>query len=333
MKLSIITYHYVREIRHSRFPDIKGLETEKFREQIAYIKKHYNVISGDELLAAAEANSLETLPPSALLLTFDDGYLDHFTQVFPTLSREKVSGCFFPPAKCILENQILDVNKIHFILASVLDKQAIVQFIFQMLDELRGQYEIQSNEYYWTKVAIANRFDSKEVIFIKRILQRELPEVLRQAVIDGLFQKYVTTDEVSFAKELYMSVDQIKCMRDNGMYIGSHGYGHYWLNSIDPSMQKNEVDRALDFLQAFGVDRNSWIMCYPYGAHNDSLLSILSESGCRFGLSLRVGIADLQHDNLLTLPRIDTNDLPRDANAAPNEWTQQARDSRRTIAA
>jgi hypothetical protein len=57
LKLSIVMYHYVRELRRSRFPGIKGLETDEFREQIAYIKKHYNVISGADLLAAAEAQA------------------------------------------------------------------------------------------------------------------------------------------------------------------------------------------------------------------------------------------------------------------------------------
>lgn len=121
MNLSIIMYHYVRELRHSRFPEIKGLPTDEFREQIAYIKKHYNVISGNELIGIA--NSGERLPPRALLLTFDDGYIDHFTQVFPTLDRERLSACFFPPAKCILESQVLDVNKIHFVLACVPNKR------------------------------------------------------------------------------------------------------------------------------------------------------------------------------------------------------------------
>src|SRR5256885_6216828 len=103
MNLSIVMYHYVRELRCSRFPNINGLETDQFREQIAYIKKHYTVISGAELLAAADAHALGTLPRAAALLTFDDGYLDHFTQVFPILQREKLAGCFFPPGNCTLE--------------------------------------------------------------------------------------------------------------------------------------------------------------------------------------------------------------------------------------
>jgi len=326
MKLSIIMYHYVRELQYSRYPEIKGLDTEQFKEQIRYIRKHYNVISGHDLLAAAEAGSLEALPPSALLLTFDDGYMDHFTQVYPILWREKLSGCFFPPAQCILDHQVLDVNKIHFVLASVPDKQAIIDHIFQMLDEYRPQYEIGSNQEYWNQLAVPSRYDPKEIVFIKRILQRALPEELRCIIIHGLFQKYVTADEASFARELYMSEDQMRCMGENGMYFGSHGYGHYWLNTIDPEKQKQEIDQALAFLQQIGSPVDRWMMCYPYGAYDDSLISILRCSGCQIGLGPKVGIADLEQDNLLTLPRLNTNDLPKRADAPPNGWTLQAQE-------
>lgn len=327
MKLSIIMYHYVRELRYSRFPEIKALETEKFKGQIKYIKKHYNVIRADDLLAAVRERSFESLPPAPALLTFDDGYIDHFTQVFPILLHEKLPGCFFPPAKPILHGQVLDVNKIHFILAAAPDSEVLIDEIYGLLDEYRVQYQIESNDYYWRKLAEPKRFDPKEVVFIKRILQRELPEELSRKIITVLFQKYVTSDESAFAKELYMSADQIRCMHESGMYIGSHGYGHYWLNSLDPARQKEEVEVALDFLRRIGagVD-NGWIICYPYGAYDESLLSLLRRIGCKVGLTTKIGVADLRRDNLLTLPRLDTNDLPKSAHAPPDEWAFHAQE-------
>ena len=325
MKLTIVMYHYVRDLRWSRFPALKGLETDQFKEQIAYIKGHYTVISGDELLAAAETGAWDALPPSALLLTFDDGYLDHFTQVFPILARAHLPGCFFPPAQCVLENQLLDVNKIHFVLASVPDKQVIVDCIFRMLDEYGHHYQTESADHYWTRLAVARRFDPKEIVFIKRILQRELPEGLRRIIIDRLFQEYVSSDEPSFARELYMSVDQIGCMRDSGMFIGSHGYRHCWLDSLDPAMQERDVELGLELLRRIGARLDGWMMSYPYGAYDDCLLTILKSIGCRVGLTTNVGIADLDRDDLLTLPRLDANDLPTWGNAAPNAWTLEAK--------
>ena len=321
--LTIVMYHFVRDLKHSRYPEIKGLNSELFDEQIQYLKKHYNPVTAYELMDAVESG--EALPPKSCLLTFDDAYIDHFTEVFPVLDRQGMSGCFFPPAKSIMENQVLDVNKIHFILASVDAKQSLVDFINDAVDEHRAEYGLESNEHYWQECGVANRYDPAEVIFVKRMLQRDLPEKLRTILTDGLFKKFVSDSETAFAKELYMNPEQIRHMQRNGMYIGSHGFDHYWLNSLSEDGQRREIDLSLEFLESVGSDPSRWIMCYPYGGYNDTTLKILGERNCLAGLTTEVGIADLARDNPLTLPRLDTNDLPKAANAAPNEWTLKAK--------
>jgi len=240
------------------------------------------------------------------------------------VDKEKISGCFFPPAKCILTNSVLDVNKIHFILASVSDKDVLVNCIYQSLDDNRSLYDLEQNEYYWQKCGVPSRYDSAEVMFVKYMLQRELPERLRKAIADQLFEKFVSNDEKAFSKELYMSSNQISCLQRNNMYVGSHGFDHYWLDSIPEDAQREEIDLSLKFLRNVGSDTERWIMCYPYGAYNESLLSLLQERACFVGLTTNVGITDLKQDNPLTLPRLDTNDLPKDSKSEPNEWTIKA---------
>jgi len=320
--ITIVMYHYVRELRYSRYPDIKGLSKDHFGEQIQYIKKHYNVISGLELMDAIVESA--PLPPNPLLLTFDDGYIDHFTEVFPVLDKYNLPGCFFPPAKCILEHEVLDVNKIHFVLASTPEKRELVDYILKSIDENRSHYNLLPSAAYWEKLAKPNRFDPAEVIFVKRILQRELPIEFRQHIIDELFSRYVTSDKASFSRELYMSPEQIQVLQKHEMYIGSHGYDHFWLNTLSTKQQEHEIDQSLKFLKSVGADVGRWIMCYPYGAYNDSLLSVLKSRKCVVGLSTEVGIASLLESNPLALPRIDTNDLPKDANASASEWTLKA---------
>jgi len=322
--LTIVMYHYVRELKHHRYPEIKGLTIASFKEQIAYVKKYYNPISAYDLMDCIESGC--DLPTRPLLLTFDDGYIDHFSEVFPFLNRNKLSGCFFPPAKCILENRVLDVNKIHFILACIPDKNVLVSYIYQFLEENRSSYHLESREYYWKKNGVPSRYDTAEVMFVKYMLQRDLPKELRNVITDQLFKKFVSNDEKAFSKELYMSTDQISCLQRNGMYIGSHGYDHYWLNSLSEDAQKREIDLSLEFLKKIGSDTERWIMCYPYGSYNESLLSILKQRNCSVGLTTEVGIADLTKDNPLTFPRLDTNDLPKDSKAETNAWTQKVMD-------
>ena len=38
-----------------------------------------------------------------------------------------------------------------------------------------------------------------------------------------------------------MNTDQMKCMIRHGMYIGSHGFDHYWLNSLSTERQAQEM--------------------------------------------------------------------------------------------
>ncbi len=320
--VTIVMYHYVRDLTNSMYPEIKGLPIDKFKEQIAFLKKHYTPISAYDLMDAVEAKS--ELPPKAVLLTFDDAYIDHFSEVFPVLDKENISGCFFPPAKCLLENRVLDVNKIHFILASVPDKQALVDTIYAALDQHRASYGLESAEAYWKLCGIANRYDPAEVVFVKRMLQRHLPEELRNMLTDELFTTFVSNDEKAFSRELYMSLDQLACLQRNGMYVGSHGFDHYWLNSLSKEKQRSEIQQSLDFLATVGTDIDRWIMCFPYGGYNEATLSILAEKKCCVGLSTEVDIADLGRHNPLALPRLDTNDLPKAADAAANEWTLKA---------
>ena len=184
-------------------------------------------------------------------------------------------------------------------------------------------YALESNDYYFSKLAHSSRFDVKEVIFIKKLLQVELEEELRNIIVDELFRKYVTSDEKAFSKELYMDLDQLSCMIRHGMYVGSHGYDHYFLNSLSPEKQEREIDLSLQFLGQIGSPTSNWVMCYPYGAYNDPLIAILKKKNCKLGLTTKAGIATLNQNNAFTLERLDTNDFPKIAHATINQWTKK----------
>jgi peptidoglycan/xylan/chitin deacetylase (PgdA/CDA1 family) len=316
--LTIIMYHYVRDIRKSSFPGIKGLEVSDFREQLTYIKKHYQPVSMQNCISSLE-NTVD-LPPNAALLTFDDGLADHFISVFPELDKQKIPGAFFPPGKAISERKILDVHKIHHILSVNTDSSQIVKDIFSTLIETTS-YSAHSLRKLYDELSSDSRFDSPDVTFIKRALQKALPRKVRSSMVNQLFKKYVSKDEIAFANDLYLSEDQIRSMLRNGMEFGSHGWEHLWLNTLPPEEQETEIEKSVEFLSRLGVSRDKWAMCYPYGAYNDATLEILARKGCGIGFTTQVDIATINSSNNLTLPRLDTNDLPKKAEADANSWT------------
>lgn len=322
-KLTVVMYHYVRDLKSSRYPEIKGCDVRLFKEQVGYIKKHYTPVTVEQILECQKEK--KELPDYAILLTFDDAYIDHFTYAFPILEHEHIQGAFFPPVKAVTEHTVLDVNKVHFILASTPNEKMpqLINELKKLLEKNSEEYKLDSFDNYFDKLAVANRFDTKEVIFVKRLLQVALPETLRKKLTSELFEKTIGIDESMFSRELYMSIDQIKCMVDCGMHIGSHGYDHYWLSSLSREKQEYEIAKSIEFINMVGGDANNWTICYPYGDYNDDTIALLKQHGCRMGFSTRVAIADLKEDGedaLYKLPRLDVNDLPKDANAEVNNW-------------
>ena len=82
-RLYISMYHYTRDLKPSRYPEIKGLDINLFRQQIEFFKANFNVVRMEQIIDAVKGRS--DLPENAMLLTFDDGYIDNYTYAFPIL--------------------------------------------------------------------------------------------------------------------------------------------------------------------------------------------------------------------------------------------------------
>lgn len=319
---SVAMYHYVRELSNTRYPAIKGLDLNLFREQLRYFRKHYNFVNATQLIDAFYHGA--ELPPKSIVLTFDDAYADHYTNVFPLLDEYKIQGFFFAPVKAITKHEVLIVNKIHFILA-VCDTniQRLLDLVKKLLSPFEGKDGVLTFDIYFSKLAKPNRYDSKEVIFVKRLLQVELKEPVRSIIVNRLFKEYVTSDESAFSRELYMSEDQLRCMIRNGMIVGSHGYDHFWLSSLTNEQQRFEIGQSVDFLKRIGAPEMTLSIGYPYGDHNAETLKIAHDYGFQLGFTTEIDVASSRLNNSLEIPRLDTNDFPKDSEALPNEWYQK----------
>lgn len=300
-------YHYVRPIASSRHPRIKGLELADFEGQLDYLQKYYTIVHPSDVLASL--NGLKTLPERAALLTFDDGYRDHYLHVYPALNARGLSGVFFPPTAAIRDRELLDVNRVHFILASA-DVGLLVGELESALLEASGEFDLSTLVEYRATWKVANRFDSADVIYFKRMLQHALPEALRSRIARELFASHVSCDERAFADDLYVSGKELCEMAEAGMEVGSHGHRHYWLARLDAATQAKDIDDSLEFLNTLGLHKPDFWFCYPYGSYNIETLQVLRERGCAAAVTVTADIADCVPLKALELPRLDTNDLP-----------------------
>lgn len=308
--LTIVMYHYVRDFEQTRFPRIKGLELAGFERQLDHLSDRFEIVTMEDVISAAAGD--HELPGKAALLTFDDGYAEHYDLVFPILHDRGLQGSFFPPVAPVVDRTLLDVNRVHFILASAESSAQLATAIDDAVAHAGDAEGLSSVADYRAEWAHPNRFDDAETIYVKRMLQTALPEAFRAKLTGQLFARFVTNDETEFAAELYISSSQALEMVDGGMHLGSHGRSHVWLNHADHQTRVAEVEGSMSFLSDIGMPIDDhWVMCYPYGGWDDGLVELLDQRGCSIGLTTRVDTARIGSDHRLTLPRYDTNDFPQ----------------------
>jgi peptidoglycan/xylan/chitin deacetylase (PgdA/CDA1 family) len=138
-------------------------------------------------------------------------------------------------------------------------------------------------------------------------------------IVNLLFEKYIEISEDVFSRELYMNEDQLKHMLRSGMHIGSHGYNHYWWNSLNEKAMSNELNLSIKFLKNLGVDMSNWTACYPYGSYDDQSIKMLKERGCKLAVTTEVDIATPNKITRFVMPRLDTNDVLKDSLAMNNK--------------
>jgi len=322
-RLTIVMYHYVRRVAASRFPRLAALELDAFRGQLDFIRRHYKPISIFDVVSAA-IQRVE-VPTGAMVLTFDDGYAEHYRDVFPLLRQAGIKATFFPAASALIERRLLDVNKIQFILAAVETPDILVTSIDEAVESAKWRMDVQPLSDYRAEGWKAVRFDSPAASYVKYMLQGALPEDVRTGILDDLFAKFVSADQHAFAEELYMTVDQAREIREAGMTIGAHADRHLTLTSLSRDDQAHEIDGALRVLDAVGTARSDFAFSYAKGAYNDDSLALLRDRCCAIAVTNRRGNAIVGPDdeNMLTLPRFDAKHVPTDPDAAPTEWTSR----------
>jgi peptidoglycan/xylan/chitin deacetylase (PgdA/CDA1 family) len=316
---TIVMYHVVRRAGGIP-PTLKGLDAEAFRGQLAYIRAHYTPVGLFDLVRASAGG--QPLPPRAIVLTFDDGYAGHHEVALPMLADARIPAAFFPVASASLDRVVLDINKVQFILAASGNVGRIVEIVDAAIE--RHRPDLPAPAEYRKRWWMPSRWDPPEVVYVKRLLQHALPEYVRRGLVDDLFRTMVSADERGVADELYMNRNQLTELHQAGMTIGIHGDRHLRLPALPRDEQAVEIDGALRLLDAVGLPRQRFAYCYANGAHNDDSIELLQARACSIALTTRPDLVRIGHDGLLTLPRIDTNDLPVRGDADPSEWTRRA---------
>jgi peptidoglycan/xylan/chitin deacetylase (PgdA/CDA1 family) len=301
----VVMYHYVRNVYKSKYPNLKVLDIKDFEKQISYFKDRFDILNQDSFIKIINSNVVPK--KKSILLTFDDGYIDHYKYVFPVLKKNNISGIFYPPVKAIKNNKVLDVNKIHFILEKENDRDKILKKIDLLLKKFSKK---SISEINLDNINLKSRFDDRKTRLIKQLMQNFLPKKMRGKILNLIFEEILNIDEKSFAKELYLNKEQIHEMNNNQMFFGLHGFNHIRLEYLSFKKQSYEIENSIRYFETMGISKKNISFCYPYGSYNKDSLLLLKKNKIKFALTTKSG--SINENNILNnfeIPRYDANDF------------------------
>ena len=313
--LNIIMYHYVRNNEDYSY-DCYCRRFCEFESQIDFLSSRIEIISPGDVERIEYY--LQRDHESACLLSFDDGYKDH-SLCSKLLQSKNLSAIFFPPINAI-KGDLLDVNAIHYLIGQ---RSISVNQILENISVQAKEKKLSINSFQGSPISIEDylkqdarsRYDDPSTIFVKRLLQRDIiGDSIRRDVIHECLRTFSNLTISEHAKNLYLSVDEMREMRDEGMFFGSHGLTHRWLNRLSAKEQLAEITQSFLELQKLSLIKPNIepkVMCYPFGAYNSDTINLLIEQNATYSLTTNVGAATGRRGNpsIHQLNRWDTNDF------------------------
>jgi peptidoglycan/xylan/chitin deacetylase (PgdA/CDA1 family) len=261
-------YHYVRP-SSEEYPNLNTLDIEIFRRQLDYFEKKYGFLSKEEYQNAVK----KRINPKGVVLTFDDGFKDHFKYVLPELRKRGLWGIFYVSTGIYSNNELLGVHRIHY-LEGKHGSRVILQEVLKYIDNSMldhntiGDFDIDiySTENY--------QEDEKK---LRRLLNYFVSYKYRDRILEKLMIKFF--DETKLFSEVYLSINEIQALVLAGNIVGAHTVTHKVLSRLSYQEQLDEIKNSFDFIANI-VSQDYKSFCYPYGSSSSfdqNTLKILDE--------------------------------------------------------
>ena len=271
LDLTVMMYHYVRDRGDAAEAGsgISGMTTDVFEGQLDELEKQYVFVTWPDVSLALQGD--QPLPRPACLLTFDDGVIDHYVNVFRILGRRELSGLFFALDRCESDELVL-AHKIHFLLARISLAELREAILKKSNREQREQFT-QAEKKYQPRYPTTSTDD--QINLLKAVLQRDLSKDANP-MLSELFVMHVGS-ESDIARKYYLNSEQIREMVAGGMHFGGHSQNHPWFDWIDAETRAAEIQTSAEWLRQF--EPGPWAFAYPYGSLSADSPDILKKHG------------------------------------------------------
>ena len=270
-RLTVLVYHRIADAHSADFrffrPNVSA-SPELFREQMAFISRHFNVIDLGMLREFILHDC--PLPPRPLLITFDDGYRDNYTNAYPIL-RE-----FGFPAVIFLITSQMDNPTLPWwdqcadYFAHTAREKAQLPFI--------GEHDLSTGE---------QRDSACRALMAKL---KRIPEIYKQRAMHEL-PSLLGVEPPDYVQPLFVSWDQVRELVANGIACQPHTVTHPIFSQIEYAEMYRQLTESRCRIEA-ETGQMATTFAYPNGLPGDYTamsLRALREAGFSVAFTHRPG--------------------------------------------
>jgi peptidoglycan/xylan/chitin deacetylase (PgdA/CDA1 family) len=279
--LTVLTYHRIDEpdCDPLRDPALVSATPADFACQIAHVAAHRPTVSLDDVLAVRRGE--RTLPPGAVMVTFDDASHDFAENAWPVLKRHGVPATVFvPTAMPDHPERAFWWDRLHAAVIGTERREPIATPV--------GVLPLgTAEERRWSKRALG--------AWIKSTPHDEAMAELDRLVLE-LDGRAPENPVLGWAA--------LRSLRDEGVAMAAHSRTHPLLHRVPLPVAQDEVLGSLrDVERELGAVQPA--LAFPGGGHSPELVAWLRDAGIELAFTTIRGLNDLRRTDWLRLRRIN----------------------------
>lgn len=252
----ILTYHRVNDENDWVF---RGTPSTIFKQQMEYLRENWKVFSLNEMV---ERIQYRDIPEKAVVVTFDDGYADNYTNAFPILCEMGIPATFFLVTQAINTGMIIWHDR-------------IFNAFRKTQRELLEGFGVPKQNYSF-------KDQEEKLSALHSILKfiRSLDPDSREKWISQLYEQLDVLPMPS-TSNLMMNWDQVRQMKEKGGELGSHTNTHPILSKMSLIEMERELVESRNIL-IDELSLSSFVFAYPNGTSddfNEDTIDLLKNNG------------------------------------------------------
>lgn len=299
-KTVILMYHgFTDSKNHAGIENYQGkhINNELFRSQIAYINKHYNVISLDTYIECCREG--RRLPEKSIIITIDDGYRSNYTIASPVFREFNIPATIFLTTDFVANKNFLWVDRLEYTLNNTQAKNLRLKI---GNDELSFPLNTKEDKIFCDKF-LRGRLKWMEHAIIEKTVKE---------VEDKLNASIAATKNFPKIYEPLEWEEICEMTKATKVTIGSHTHQHLILARYEDETIQRELTLSKEIIEKQTGIKTS-LFCYPNGAIGDfnaKTQQLIKESGYSCALTTVSGMEN-EFSDLFKLKRlsVDNNDL------------------------